>query len=209
MGFFSSLFGGKNRGPFEPTSDLMSEDQFWNIIKNSYNRSKGITEHQIQLLGKILHRMSPQDIIKFENRFSQLRGKANDWKLWGAAFIINGGCSDDAFLDFRGWLIAQGKELYYQAIADPDSLAGLNKEKLNVEWEGFSYVASEVFEEITQENIPSTFEEDHETTGAQWKEEGDDLKNLLPKLWTKYSQTSSASPDDDPTWSRKDPPAGL
>jgi hypothetical protein len=39
--------------------------------------------------------------------------------------VINGGASDDGFDYFRGWLIAQGRAVYEQALADPDSLAGL------------------------------------------------------------------------------------
>lgn len=32
--------------------------------------------------------------------------------LWAAAYVINGGCSDDGFDYFRGWLIVQGHEVY-------------------------------------------------------------------------------------------------
>lgn len=33
-----------------------------------------------------------------------------------------GGCTDDGFMDFRTWLVAQGKEVYMAALKDPDSL---------------------------------------------------------------------------------------
>jgi uncharacterized protein DUF4240 len=45
--------------------------------------------------------------------------------LWAAAYVINGGCSDDGFDYFRGWLITQGREAFEQVVADPDSLADL------------------------------------------------------------------------------------
>ncbi|EKC76209.1 hypothetical protein LEA_04821 [human gut metagenome] len=35
------------------------------------------------------------------------------------------GCSDDGFIDFRAWLIAQGKEVYMNALRDPDTLADI------------------------------------------------------------------------------------
>lgn len=38
---------------------------------------------------------------------------------------MHGGCSDDSFDYFRGWLTAQGKEVFLNALADPDSLAGV------------------------------------------------------------------------------------
>ncbi|MFC9245678.1 DUF4240 domain-containing protein [Streptomyces sp. NPDC057136] len=43
--------------------------------------------------------------------------------LWAAAYVINGGCSDDGFDYFRGWLIAQGREVFERTAADPDALA--------------------------------------------------------------------------------------
>ena len=45
--------------------------------------------------------------------------------LWGAAYLINGGCSDDGFDHFRGWLMTQGREVFARAVAEPDSLAEL------------------------------------------------------------------------------------
>jgi hypothetical protein len=50
--------------------------------------------------------------------------------LWDAAMVINQWesndkffCSEDTFFGFRGWLVAQGHQVYDAAIADPDSLA--------------------------------------------------------------------------------------
>lgn len=43
--------------------------------------------------------------------------------LWAAAYLINGGCSDDGFDYFRGWLLTQGEAVFTAALADPDSLA--------------------------------------------------------------------------------------
>jgi hypothetical protein len=45
--------------------------------------------------------------------------------LWAAAYLINGGCSDDGFDYFRGWLLTQGRSTFESAVADPDSLASL------------------------------------------------------------------------------------
>ena len=48
---------------------------------------------------------------------------AYQYGLWNAASIMCNGCSDDGFIDFRGWLIAQGRDIYFGALKDPDSLA--------------------------------------------------------------------------------------
>ena len=45
--------------------------------------------------------------------------------LWAAAYVINGGCSDDGFDYCRGWLILQGREVFEHVVADPRTLFGL------------------------------------------------------------------------------------
>ncbi|MFD8951587.1 DUF4240 domain-containing protein [Streptomyces xanthophaeus] len=45
--------------------------------------------------------------------------------LWAAAYLAHGGCSDDGFDYFRGWLIAQGCDVFERVAADPDALAEL------------------------------------------------------------------------------------
>jgi hypothetical protein len=54
-----------------------------------------------------------------------LRAVSYRWDLWGAAYLLNGGCSDDGFEYFRGWLIAQGHEVFERVLEDPDVLADL------------------------------------------------------------------------------------
>ena len=44
------------------------------------------------------------------------------WDLWGVAYILKGGCSDDGFEYFRAWLIARGRDFVAQALADPEGL---------------------------------------------------------------------------------------
>lgn len=41
----------------------------------------------------------------------------------GAAFVVMGGCSDDGFDYFRGWLISRGEEVFNQVIKNPEFLA--------------------------------------------------------------------------------------
>ena len=57
--------------------------------------------------------------------------EAYHWDLWGAAYLINGGCSDDGFEYFRRWLVLQGRDVFQAAVSNPDTLAevaeGLDK----------------------------------------------------------------------------------
>jgi len=46
-----------------------------------------------------------------------------------------------------------------------------------IEWEGLGYVPSTVFKELTGQEMPFPFQENHDTTGTEWAEKSDDLKN--------------------------------
>ncbi len=112
---------------------------------------------------------------------------STEYTLWGAIYIIHGGCGDDSFNDFREWVIGQGKDFYYKTIKDPESLVDFDTDTMDeIEWEGMGYVPSTVFEEITEQEMPYPFKEQIETTGTEWAEESDDLKNLFPKLCAKF-----------------------
>ena len=189
MGIFDKIFGDKNKDVnFNESSDLMSEEQFWSIIKLTYQNANGDFDEQQNELIKELKKISLQDIISFDNRFRQLRGQAYDWQLWGAIYIIHGGCGDDSFTDFRDWVIAQGKDFYYRTTSNPETLVEIETEKIEVEWEGMGYIASSLFEELTGKEIPSTFKENQEIKGNEWSEENnDELKIMFPKLWAKYA----------------------
>ena len=126
--------------------------------------------------------------ILFDNRFRYFRGQANIWELWGAIYIIHGGCRDDSFNDFREWVIGQGKDFYFRTVNNPETLAEVDTDKIEeVEWEGLGYVPATIFKEITGRGIPSGYQEKFETTGREWSEEGDDLRQMFPRLYAKYS----------------------
>lgn len=50
--------------------------------------------------------------------------KLYHWNVWALAYAARGGCSDDAFMEFRSWLILQGDpELLDLAIKNPTAAA--------------------------------------------------------------------------------------
>ena len=52
-----------------------------------------------------------------------VKGEAYFWGLWGVAYLVNGGCSDDGFEYFRNWLVLQDRDVFEAAVRHPDSLA--------------------------------------------------------------------------------------
>ena len=165
----------------------MNKEIFWEIMLDTNRESDGEPSVQQELIEEELNQLSPKEIIDFDNIFTELFFEAYDWKLWAAAYIINGGCSDDCFIDFRGWLIGQGKDVYFKALSDPDSLSELDELDEDIEWEGYSYLASTVYEDKTGEEMAMTSRMNHpsEPKGEKWDES--QVDTLLPKLSRKYN----------------------
>ena len=194
MGFLNKIFGNKktNNEPlknngFIPSKELMDENKFWEIISTSKEKSSNDFELQQNELKNELKKLNPNEIILFGNSFRHYRGKANTWELWGAIYIINGGCGDDMFNDFREWVIGQGKYFYYKTIQNPETLVELDSELIeDTELEGLGYVPSDVFETITGEEMPYLYQEKLETTGHEWDEDNGELKSIFPNLYAKY-----------------------
>ncbi|WKN40476.1 DUF4240 domain-containing protein [Tunicatimonas pelagia] len=164
----------------------MNNETFWQIMLETKEESDGDPTEQQELIEERLYQLSPDQIIEYDRIFGELYIGAYTWKLWAAAYVINGGCSDDCFMDFRGWLIAQGEEVYTKALADPDSLSELEKLEEDVKWEGYAYLAHSVYEEKTGKEVPERGQNHpSEPKGEEWDE--DNLDELLPKLSQKYN----------------------
>ena len=127
----------------------MDQGQFWDIIQRSL---VAITvEEQIDFLGNELGKLSKEEILEFDYIFRQKHEEAYTWDIWAAAYTMQGGCSDDGFIDFRAWLVYRGKEVFEKALQNSDSLAELGREKLeeSEESEDFYYLTADAYEEIT------------------------------------------------------------
>ena len=84
----------------------------------------------------------------------------------------------------------QGREVYEAALANPDSLVDVDFEDASAEmsFEGYQYVADEVFEDKTGRELPmSDVSFPVEPAGEAWDEEDeDDLKAVCPNLFKMY-----------------------
>jgi hypothetical protein len=112
-------------GVLSPIGSTMNEAIFWELIETTHRDSDGYMDKQVELMTEILSQRSVEDIIEFELLFHQKYGRAYMANLWDAGYVIGCGCSDDGFMDFRSWLIGQGKTVYEAALIDPESLADM------------------------------------------------------------------------------------
>ena len=100
----------------------MDEAGFWNIVERVHTATPGDMDSKCALLKQELARLPENDAADFARHFDEKMDRAFDWSLWGAAYVINGGCSDDTFSDFRASLISRGPQgLRSRARRNPDS----------------------------------------------------------------------------------------
>ena len=171
------------QGPTKnPTSTEAGSVDFWGIIDST----AGLPESaQLQRLRTSLESMTPEGIERFQTEFQKQLAQSYSWDLWGAAYLINGGCSDDCFDYFRAWLISRGKRVFVASVKNPDSLAELPGLPQGAEFEEIMYVAGDVYKAKTGNELPATV---YSTTkppelGPGWDfDNADEARRRYPKL---------------------------
>jgi len=126
---------------------------FWRIVDATVASSD---EAQLARLRAALEALPDEDIVIFQTEFRKNSARAYSWDVWGAAYVINGGCSDDCFADFRSWLITRGQKIFEAALAKPDSLANVPGLAQVEGFESFQYVAEEVYSKRTGRSLPQS-----------------------------------------------------
>ena len=177
------------------TASPMPAERFWCIIERVAEPDQ-YPDAQVRALRTALDELTLEDIISFEVAFRRYLNKAYTWDLWGAAYVIHGGCSDDGFEYFRRWLVARGRDVYEDALADPDSLAQLNAQSGPDgiwEFEEIYYVARQVFKEKGGEGDVRDYSEPEaglagpEPSGEPFVEDEEHLARRYPKLWGRFA----------------------
>lgn len=118
----------------------MDEDGFWGLVEDaraSVDDTVADPDGVADALTKVLGTARTEEIVGFGTELARLQVESYRWDLWAAAYLINSGASEDGFDSFRGWLLAQGREVWEAALADPDSLADVVDEDRPEGFEGF------------------------------------------------------------------------
>jgi hypothetical protein len=98
----------------------MDDERYWALVEEARERD---ADDVAGALVEVLKGLPGAEIAAADDAFRRISASGYTWSLWGAAYVINGGCSDDGFDYFRGWLIGKGRDVFTAALADPDSLA--------------------------------------------------------------------------------------
>jgi hypothetical protein len=162
--------------------------EFWDVVGQARARGNRCAEFA-RALERILSELSSTEIEAFARDQANLMQTSYRWDLWGAAFVINGGCSDDGFDDFRGWLMLQGRDVWEAALRDPESLAGVSFDG-DAACEDVLYAASKAHEQVAGGSLPPLRNDrPNQPAGTPWQEE--DLEALYPKLSKRFADESA------------------
>ena len=184
----------------------MNEEEFWQLIEVAHEQSSGDMDSKCERVKLATNRLSPEEATAFAGIFDEMMDKSYTWPLWGAAYVMSGGCSDDAFTDFRSSLISRGKQGFDQAIANPDSLASEQFDEDVWYFEGFQYAISESVEAVVGSIPQRSTPRPDEPSGEPWDEDPEELKAKYPDLWLAFAHVWTAptprpsTPKTKPWW---------
>jgi len=174
----------------------MTTDKFWELIE--YSRSEfdsqllnGNQERQTTLLMEALILLPAREVEDYSRIFSEYRFLPYTYDHWMAALVLEGGVSDDAFDDFRAWMISMGKTPYHEMLDTVDNLADYAKAP-GVEcifFEDFLYIPSGAYQKITGNDLPYR-KSIRPPKPAGKKRTIEDFQVTFPKIWAKRCRIS-------------------
>lgn len=163
----------------------MDESKFWSIVQRAHDESGGDMDEKCEAVKASVASLPKEDAIAFSRLFDEMMDRAYSWPLWAAAYIINGGCSDDAFSDFRASLISRGRQSFESAIANPESLVDEESDEDTLFYEGYQYAVTDGVEDSAG-FVPDRDKPHPENpSGKEWGE--DKVYELFPKLSAKFA----------------------
>ena len=124
----------------------MNKEQFWRIVDDVRSsadpRDQGAVLFALQ---EQLRNLPSAEIMEWQEIFQFYDDAAYRDELWAASGAMGAHCSDDGFMDFRSWLISQGRDVYMAALRDPESLAEVDTEEQSLNFEEYAYVAPKAY----------------------------------------------------------------
>ena len=168
----------------------LDKKDFWQLIDASRLAANNDPDAQVDTLGALLLQLEADQIVEFDRVMVEHVNRAYHWDVWAAGYIIGGGCSDDGFMDFMGWLISKGEQVFETALRDADSLADVVGEiDGECQVEGILYAPGKAWEQKTGRpggDFPQhRFAFQDGPHGESWDE--DEVDARLPRLAARFS----------------------
>jgi hypothetical protein len=157
-----------------------SDDGFWRIIdeaRGGSDRGPKDPSAGSQALERALSAYEPEEIQSFVRDFDRRMIELHRWEVWGAGFALNGGMGDDAFTDFKAWIIGKGEACFHAIMQEPDCLPDWVGGDGEIDNELLAYVGPRLLEGLGRD--PERLEMPTQPRGHAWNEE--EAEALFPK----------------------------
>lgn len=154
---------------------------FWGVLDGAGQGAPGCAAFAARL-ERTLSRLPDEELERFAQGWAAWWDLSYRWDLWGAAYLINGGASDDGFDYFRGWLLTRGSRAWALAARDPDGAFDDVTPGTEAECEDVVVALPVAYEERFGREAPDAGA--REPGGTRWTET--DLPRLLPRLAKRF-----------------------
>jgi hypothetical protein len=180
--------GAPQKPAAAPAARVIDEARFWRLTADPRAAADNDTGRQSELLDARLRRLPAEQIAAFERIRRKLDRRAYTWEVWGAAYVVEDGCSDDCFRDFRAYLISLGRGPYETALRNPDALASTVEDAETGDWENADDVAPDAYESVAGEDISGDSSDlSGNPRGAPWDDDhAEQLVQRYPRLAARF-----------------------
>lgn len=177
----------------------MDVEEFWNLIQQSEGDGKR--------LATLLQDLKAEDIRGFGDILDIQFSKAFNWDLWAAAYLINGGCSEEEFNQFLYWIISLGEERFENVLQDPDVLAEIVQENESTFNDDIIVAIARTLDRkgvgidgksnvTLPAELMSYNQKPIKPRGKEWKEDSE-LIEMYPKLGERFGEMLEWEEDDE------------
>ena len=168
----------------------MRTDDFWAVIARATADRPATPAEVASRATADLATRDPEEIVAWGRHLDKVMVASGTEDLWAAAYLINGGCSDDGFDNFRGWLIAHGRDAVAGSVKSPDSLADMESVRAAAEngavfeAEEVLSIASAAYQQATGSELPAEERAATRPDAADlWDfDNEEEMQRRLPKL---------------------------
>ena len=174
----------------------MTNEQFWPLLDATHG-----AEDRVAAVTEALKHLSADEIVQFRVLLDDLLQSAHQVDLWGAAHLIQGGCSEEDFVYFRDGLLALGQKTFEAAVREPDSLAELLPGKMDLTdvpafeeaplqaWIATTGLTADDY--YSAVDFVDTGKRNVDEEGEHWDfTDPEELQDRLPRLTAKYVSNS-------------------
>jgi hypothetical protein len=168
---------------------MQKDDEFWELIAASRrglsaDNPDGNLRLQLLSIRDLLRGRGPDEIIEFGQFLSRQRARADTSELLAAASLIAEGCSDDAFEDFRSWLVSLGEPAFSEIVSNPDELVthATAPEVEDIFFGELTVLPEQQYRDLTGKQLPIRIAPAMEAAPLS----EDAIAVALPRLWARF-----------------------